>query len=172
MQVTFTNNPKKWFEQNYPNDEHVIFYEQVDNGVFKFVCQWPYAATPPTEVEIEASTLDEVRAAKLTEINAAFERAGAGGHVMSSLGFEIDANERANRDTEGLITVLSATGAAGTIFCDYNNVMREVTLNDLKTIRLEIIAHGQALYAKKWLLREAVNAAQTVAEVQAVAWED
>ena len=116
--------------------------------------------------------LEEARAAKLAEINAAFEHAGATGHVMSALGFEINANERANRDTEGLITVLTATGAPGTLFCDYNNVMREVSLDDLKTIRLEIIAHGQALYAKKWLLREAANAAQTVAEVQAVAWGD
>ena len=131
--------------------------------------EWAAAHPAP---EPEPPTLEEARAAKLEEINAAFERAGAAGHVTSSLGFEIDANERANRDTEGLITVLSATGAAGTLFCDYNNVMREVTLDDLKTIRLEIIAHGQALYAKKWLLREAVNAAQSVEEIQAVVWED
>lgn len=128
-----------------------------------------------SRLEAEANrppTLDEARAAKLMEISAAFERAGSTAHVMSSLGFEIDANERANRDTEGLITVFTATGAAGTMFCDYNNVMREVTLEQLKTIRLEIIAHGQALYAKKWVLREAVNAAQTVADIQAVVWED
>ena len=120
---------------------------------------------------IEVS-LDEARAAKLAEISAAFEQAGRTAHVRSSLGFEIDANERANRDVEGLITVLTATGAPGTMFCDYNNVMREVTLEQLKTLRLEIIAHGQALYAKKWLLREAVGAAQTLAEIQAVVWED
>ena len=128
-----------------------------------------------SRLEAEANrppTIEEARAAKLAEINAAFERAGETGHVMSSLGFEIDANERANRDTEGLITVLTATGAAGTMFCDYNNVMREVTLEQLKRLRLEIIAHGQALYAKKWLLREAANAAQTVADIQAVIWED
>ena len=125
----------------------------------------PIAAPPP------APTLEEAHAVKLAEISAAFELAGATAHVTSSLGFEIDANERANRDTEGLITVLSATEAPGTFFCDYNNAMREVTLEQLKTIRLEIIAHGQALYAKKWLLREAANAAQTVAEIQAVAWE-
>ena len=131
--------------------------------------EWEAAHPTP---EPEPPTLEEARAAKLEEISAAFERAGENGHVTSSLGFEIDANERANRDTEGLITVLTATGVTGTMFCDYNNVMREVTLDDLKTIRLEIIAHGQALYAKKWVLRETVNAAQTVADIQAVVWED
>lgn len=117
-------------------------------------------------------TPEEARATKLAEINVAFERAGANGRVMSSLGFEIDANERANRDTEGLITVMTATGMAKTWFCDYHNVMREVTLDGLKTLRLEIIAYGQSLYAQKWALREAVNAARSLEEIQALAWPE
>ena len=152
----------------YSPDGNPEIWEAKPEGYFT-PQEWAEAHPAPAP---EPPTLEEARAAKLAEINAAFERAGETGHVMSSLGFEIDANERANRDTEGLITVLTATGAAGTMFCDYNNVMREVTLEQLKRLRLEIIAHGQALYAKKWLLREAANAAQTVAEVQAVAWGD
>ena len=114
--------------------------------------------------------LDSLKAAKLAEINAAFAVAEQTGHELSSLGFEVDANETANRNVEGLIKVLSATGETETYFCDYNNQMQAVTLEQLKTIQLEIIGYGQRLYQKKWLLREAVNAAATAEEVEAVQW--
>lgn len=152
----------------YSPDGNPEIWESRPEGYFTPQEWW--AAHPAPEPE--PPTLDEARAAKLAEISAAFEQAGRTAHVMSSLGFEIDANERANRDTEGLITVLTATNAPGTLFCDYHNVMREVTLEQLKTLRLEIIAHGQALYAKKWLLREAAAAAQSLEEIRAVVWED
>lgn len=120
----------------------------------------------------EPPSLDEARAAKLEEINAAFARAETSGSLTSSLGFAIDATERANRDTEGLITIMEATGTASTYFCDHDNVMREVTLADVKTMRLEIIAHGQALYAKKWALRNAAEAAGSIEELDAIRWDD
>ena len=140
--------------------------------VAPFVAKWQAENDRLVEEASRPPTPEEARATKLAEINVAFERAGANGRVMSSLGFEIDANERANRDTEGLITVMTATGMAKTWFCDYHNVMREVTLDGLKTLRLEIIAYGQSLYAQKWALREAVNAARSLEEIQALAWPE
>lgn len=113
--------------------------------------------------------LEDVRAAKLAELTSAFEAAEAGGHCVSSLGFEVDATERANRDVGGLIVSMSQAGApASTYFCDYTNQMRGVTLADLRILQLEIIAYGQQLYARKWQLREAINAATSVAELEAV----
>lgn len=114
--------------------------------------------------------LDSLKAAKLAEINAAFEEAEKNGHVLLSLGFEVDANETANRNVEGLIKVLSARGISETYFCDYNNTMQAVTLEQLKTMQLEIIGYGQELYGKKWALRDAVNNATTADEVNAVCW--
>ena len=46
--------------------------------------------------------------------------------------------------------------------------MRTVTLAQLGTLQLEIIVYGQMLYARKWELREAVNAAQTPEAVAAI----
>lgn len=115
--------------------------------------------------------LDGIKAAKLAELNASFAAAEAGGFVMSSLGFEVDANDTANRNVEGLIKMLTATGTAQTVFCDHNNAMQQVSLEQLSTIQLEIIGYGQQLYAKKWQLREAVNAAATADEVNAVSWD-
>lgn len=111
----------------------------------------------PTPEELLASA----RADKLARLGDAFEHARRFGHFGSSLGFEADATERADRDVAGLVTMLEATGERETLFCDYGNVMREVTLEQLKTLRLELIAYGRMLYARKWELREAVNAART-----------
>ena len=114
--------------------------------------------------------LDSLKAQKMAEINAAFTQAEKEGHVLSSLGFEVDATERANRDIEGLIKMLTATQKPEAYFCDYHNTMQLVTIEGLKTVQLEIIGFGQQLYAKKWLLRETVQAATTAEEVQAVSW--
>lgn len=112
--------------------------------------------------------LDDAKAAKLAELSAAFDRAQATGHTLSVCGFEIDANETADRNVRGLITKLEATGAPSTPFCDYTNTLRQATLAQLKTIQLEIIGYGEALYARKWALRESVNSAKTVEDVVAV----
>ncbi|WP_418662023.1 hypothetical protein, partial [Alistipes communis] len=77
----------------------------------------------PTPEELLATA----RADKIARLGDAFEHAQQFGHFGSSLGFEVDATERANRDVSGLITVLEATGQAETQFCDYGNVMRSVT---------------------------------------------
>ena len=112
--------------------------------------------------------LDDAKAAKLAELTAAFDQAQATGHTLSVCGFEIDVNETADRNVRGLITKLEATGAPATPFCDYTNTMQQATLAQLKTIQLEIIGYGEALYARKWALRESVNSAETVEDVVAV----
>ncbi len=114
--------------------------------------------------------LDGIKADKLAEINAAFAQAEKEGHVLSSLGFEVDATDRANRDIEGLLKKLTATGETQAYFCDYHNAMQSVTIEGLKTIQLEIIDFGQQLYAKKWLLREAVQNANSVEEINTIKW--
>lgn len=114
-------------------------------------------------------TLDEARAAAIASLNVAFAAAEASGKVMSSAGFVIDATERSNRDIEGLITSMEATGTQEAAFCAADNSFHTVTLEQLRAMRLEVIAHGQALYARKWELRTAIETAQTVEAVQAVA---
>ena len=50
----------------------------------------------------------------------------------------------------------------------YDNLLHAVTLEGLRTLRREIRANGFALYQQKWALRDAINAAQTLAELDAV----
>lgn len=116
-------------------------------------------------------TLEQARAVKLLELNAAFERAERNGHLMSSVGCEINADETANRNISGLITRMEETGEPSTLFCDYHNQMWQVTLADLKTMQLEVIRYGQGLYATKWRLRQQINKAAPE-ELDTISWPE
>ncbi len=116
----------------------------------------------------EKPTLDELKQNKLEAIKTAFLAASETAHCMSSVGFEIDANETANRDINGLIVVMEARGKETELFRAYDNTFHEVTLDDLKTMLVEISEHGQKLYARKWQLEVSIQAATTAEELDAI----
>lgn len=112
--------------------------------------------------------LEEVRTDKLSELDNLWSTAEETGVIQSSLGFPVDANERANRDVVGLISQMEMTSINKTQFCDANNDFHEVTLDNLKVLQLELIQYAQALYATKWQLRASIEAATTVDELNAI----
>lgn len=112
--------------------------------------------------------LDEAKAAKLEELNVAFTTASEIAHCMSSLGFEINADETANRNISSLIIAMEATAQETVQFCAYDNRFHEVTLAQLKTMQLEIIANAQAIYQCKWALRDRINSAETMEALDAI----
>jgi len=89
-------------------------------------------------------------------------------------GAVLDANERANRDVSGLIVSMEENGLESTTFCCADNTFRELTLDQLKAVRLAIIAHAQALYERKWTLRTQIQQAQTFGELErtVISFED
>ena len=117
-------------------------------------------------VALPEKTLEEARAAKLTELNAAFTAASENAHCQSSAGFEIDANETANRNIEGLVLVLKPEES--TLFRDWDNRFHEVTKEQLETMRKEIVVNSQRLYQTKWQIEAAIEAAETVGELDAI----
>lgn len=117
-------------------------------------------------VALSEQTLEEVRAAKLAELATAFEKASKTAHCLSSAGFEIDADETANRNIEGLAFVLEP--GESTLFRAYDNGFHEVTKEQLGTMRKEIVVNSQRLYRLKWQLEAAIDAAQTVGELEAI----
>lgn len=122
----------------------------------------------PLDDERLAQNLAKYKGDALDRLDAAWLEAEKKGKLASSAGFEIDATDRANRDIAGLITMLEQTGQTDTSFCGADNVMRPVTLDQLKAMRLEVIQYGQGLYAKKWALREAIEGAASFEAVDAV----
>ena len=113
-------------------------------------------------------TLEEAKASKLAELNAAFASASETAHCLSSFGFEINADSTAARNISNLIVVLEETDRNTAQFCAFDNTFHEVTLTQLKVMRLEIIDNAEAIYQRKWMLRKAINAAATLEELDAI----
>ena len=63
--------------------------------------------------------LEEIKVAKLIELGTAFEKASQTAHCLSSAGFEINADEKANRNIEGLVLVLKPEES--TLFRSYSD---------------------------------------------------
>lgn len=117
------------------------------------------------EDEAEYNSFPNVKARKLAELNRAHEAAEAGAHVVSSLGFTADANDRANRDIEG---ILKTIGDDTVMFCDYENNFHELNRAQCETLQIEIIQNAQAIYAQKWAYRAQVEGAESVEELNAI----
>lgn len=122
--------------------------------------------------KIPEPTLEEVKAKKTEELNSAFLAwYETGATVTSSLGFVADSDSRAMMDVAGLVTSLEAQPAetrASVEFMDADNVAHGLTLEQLKTLQVEIIQNGQAAYAQKWAYRAKIDQAQDVAAVEAI----
>lgn len=123
-------------------------------------------------VEIPAPSIDELKTAKLSQLDSAFmswyeDKAT----VTTSLGFVADSDARAMMDVSGLVTTLEAqpTESRTTVaFMDANNQPHLLSLDELKTVQVEIIQNGQSAYQQKWALRTAIESAQTKEEIEAI----
>lgn len=120
------------------------------------------------EPVVDTQTVEFQRSRKLELLDREFSRLLDGAYCMSSLGFPINAGERAKGDIDGLITRMEAEGTEQEEFMDFNDILQPVTLEELKTMQLEVIKNGQYIYAQKWALRDRVNNASTLEQVEAV----
>lgn len=120
-------------------------------------------------VAIPEPTLEEAKALKLAGLKVAFQTAAETAHCPSSLGFEIDANDTANRNVASLIRQLIAGVIETATFRDYNNQYHPgLTLTDLNTIQGEIDVNGSRLYAVKWAYEQQIAQAQDVEALEAI----
>ena len=124
-------------------------YRETDTGIRKV---WVY--TP---------NLEKAKITKLAELNGAFDAAAKEAHCTSSAGFEINADEIANRNIEGLVLVMQA--GETTLFRAYDNSFHEVTREQLEAMRKEIVINSQYLYQAKWTLEAQIMQAQTAQAV-------
>ena len=122
------------------------------------------------EQEAEYNKLENVKARKLAELNRAMEEAKVSSSVsiLSSTGYTVNANTTAKQNVDGLITAMTATGREVVGFMTYDNQLINMTLEQLKTIQLELISYGNNLYARKWTLRAQIEACTTKEEVDAI----
>lgn len=130
----------------------------VDNGDYYEV----------VEIPVIEKSLDELKQEKLQELKAAFQNTRKIAHCMCALGFEVDANEDANTNIVGLITVMKE--GETTMFRAYDNSFHEVSREDLITIRDNIIKNSQFLYQMKWGMESRINNAVSKEELNSLVW--
>lgn len=118
----------------------------------------------------EYNRLENVVARKLDELNAKLEetKASSAAHITSSTGYVVNANTTAKQNIDGLITAMTAQNLSTVNFMTFDNTLAELTLEQLKTLQLELISYGNNLYAKKWSLRAQIEACTTKEEVDAI----
>lgn len=123
-------------------------------------------------VEIPAPSVDELKNAKLSQLDSAFlQWYETDAVVTSSLGFVADSDSRAMMDVSGLVTTLESQpveSRSTVAFMDANNEAHLLTLDQLKTVQLEIVQNGQSAYQQKWTLRTAIEQASTKEELDAI----
>lgn len=117
-------------------------------------------------------TIDEIRAEKLSQLESAFlqwyEKDAV---VTSSLGFVADSDSRAMMDVIGLVATLEAQHSesrSSVAFMDANNESHLLTLEQMKTVQLEIIQNGQSAYQQKWAYRDSIQSAETKEALDAI----
>lgn len=148
-----------------------VFKELTNDSTTYRLVQDPETNARTVE-KIPEKTVEEVRSGKLRQLDGAFNSwYSDGATVISSLGFEADSDARAMTDVNGLVTALEAQATfsdSGVVFMDAKNEGHQLTLDQLKTLQLEIIAAGNAAYQEKWTLRDAITKATTKEALEAI----
>lgn len=120
-------------------------------------------------VEEDADSLDHMKLMKSVELKQTFLRWRSNqATLVSSLGFTINANERAKSDIQDLIDLHEGAQTENIEFRCADNTFRTVTLNDLNTMRLEIIENNTFAYQQKWKLEESIAAAENSEQLKSV----
>lgn len=152
--------------------ERKRFAPEPDGTLEQKVAFWAEFGVTYSEEPDPVPSLDEQKATK----NAALEKAFLQWYeqdavVTSSLGFVADSDVRAVTDVSGLITVAEATpeeSRSAVAFMDHENQAHMLSLEQLKTLQLEIIQNGQSAYQQKWALRTAIESAEDAEALNAI----
>lgn len=147
-------------------EDHKVFGKEPEENRVEFWANLDvtYSEQPDPPIVQHIPTLEEEKTIKLARLNDAFQQwRNDDATLISSLGFTADADERAMIDVSGLVA-LEAPAA----FMDANNVPHELTIDQIKVLHKEIIQSGNKAYETKWALRNAINACQSVEELEAV----
>lgn len=151
-----------WYKVHYDERPSVNEFQRVQENEVQLIGEL-YTIT----YSVIDMDLDKVKEIKKTRLSDSFDKVYDSKQlkILSSLGFEINANSIANTNIDGLIKVLKKTGVESVLFRAFNNDLHNVTLDDLETMQMEIIMNGQALYAKKWELETIIDGASTLDEL-------
>ena len=98
------------------------------------------------------------------DVERKFEEISKDVSLESSLGFEVNANDIALRNINGLIDTLEDGETC--IFRLYNNEFKELTKEELYILKKEIILNGQYLYKQKWDMLSTIKNCTSIEELK------
>lgn len=112
--------------------------------------------------------LDVYKEEKHKELSYKFSDVQEKAYLTSSLGFVINAGRTAKADIDGLVEVLQDDTTSTVLFRCYDNSFVNVNLDNLKTMRLEVIKSGQELYQQKWTFGTMIDNCTSSEEVEVI----
>lgn len=115
--------------------------------------------------------LEVYKQEKHKELSYKFSDVQEKAYLTSSLGFMINAGRTAKADIDGLLEVLQDDTTSTVLFRCYDNSFVNVNLDNLKTMRLEVIKSGQELYQQKWTFGAMIDSCNTSEEVESIKLE-
>ena len=119
--------------------------------------------------EDEVIPLETLKLRKHNDVKRAFlDWRNNNATLISSLGFTVDSNERANTDVSGLLVAYESNQDAPITFRDVNNQFHELTYEQVKILQLEIIENGNYAYAQKWNFDSQVENATCEEDLEAI----
>ena len=134
-----------------------------------------------SQEQIQAEKLLKIKQEKLKQISQLFETTIANGHFFSqSLQIEVDCRRSSTKnDLENVKNLIEAfieiNRETLDIYRGYTvpdtgetYYAHNVTLNQLKQLKLEMIQYGENLYRRKWSLEDLINNAQTLEELNSI----
>lgn len=125
---------------------------------------WTVEAIPP-------KTFEEVKKEKMQELqskSASFEsNLNKDMYFTSSLGFKCNGDRRTKDNLQDLIAYFDAQ-AKTVDYRDYDNEIRQLTIEQLETLIKEHTENLQSLYSQKWQLESKVNHATSLEELRLI----
>lgn len=165
MYVKYDENTKKCLEVG--TGTNAEFYKSI--GMVDMEVEQAYNGEYYLKGFAPTKPLDELKADKLSELASITSRfdnqlVNTDMIIKSSLGFTINADLRSQNNLRGLIAV----GAEPVNFVTADNSVKSLSLAELNTLLKETIQNGEHLYKIKWSLRDKINNAQSIDELNAI----
>ena len=137
-------------------------------GKPKTAKEWLELGVTYTEEE-EVIPLETLKSKKTTEIKREFLNwREQNATLISSLGFKVDSNERANTDVNGLLIAYESNQYEPITFRDADNQFHTLTYAQVKVLQKEIIENGNYAYVQKWTFDAQVENATTKEGLDAI----
>lgn len=122
------------------------------------------------------SLLDSMRSAKKAQLDVDVDEyfESSKTYLQTSLGFKVNADRR----SLAILSLLIAKAEAKVevdkdnkvAFRDYENIIRRLSLAELKTIQVELAKEYSRVYEKVWLAKSQLKRTRNKKEVDAVSW--